>query len=190
MELDLEEVNRRNHQIRDLFFANSSLNEVRFLHSFLPVISRKEVNTWLIIDEIWKRYPSVTVVVPVCDFVSGSLRSCSLFPDTVIHKNKWGIPEPEQENILSAGEIDVVLAPLLVADRQGNRVGYGKGFYDRFFGKCRKDVRKIGLSMFEPVDIISDVEVTDIALDMLVTPDNCYFFNQKQNGSFLNTNVS
>ena len=180
MELDWENVERRNHQICDLFFATTCLDNIRCLHAFLPIISRKEVNTRLIIDEIWKKYPSVIIVVPVCDFTSGNLLSCPLFPEAIIQENKWGIPEPVKENTIHPEKIDMVLAPLLVADQCGNRVGYGKGFYDRFFETCRKDTRKIGLSMFEPVDSISDVESTDIALDALITPYNCYSFGHKQ----------
>jgi 5-formyltetrahydrofolate cyclo-ligase len=67
-------------------------------------------------------------------------------------------------------KIDVVFVPLLAFDKNGNRVGYGKGFYDNFLAKCREDVIKIGLSFFEPEEIIDDVFKTDIRLDYCVTP--------------------
>lgn len=180
-ELDRGEAEKRSHRICNRFFASVSLHNVQVLHAFLPAVSKKEVNTRLIIDEIWKKYPSVTVAAPVCDFSTGKLLSCLLSPNTLVEENKWGIPEPKQEYWLTAEKIDMVLTPLLVADQYGNRVGYGKGFYDRFFMTCRKDVQKIGLSVFEPIDCIPDVESTDVPLDALITPDNCYFFDHKQN---------
>jgi 5-formyltetrahydrofolate cyclo-ligase len=72
--------------------------------------------------------------------------------------------------------IDLVFIPLLACDLQGNRVGYGKGFYDRFLSKCRYDVKKIGLSFFDPVDKIEDVNVFDIPLDECITPKKTWVF--------------
>ena len=69
---------------------------------------------------------------------------------------------------MAPSEIDVVLVPLLCSDGQGYRVGYGKGFYDRFLVKCRPDCRKIGLSYFPPVDRIEDVTESDVKMDEVV----------------------
>jgi 5-formyltetrahydrofolate cyclo-ligase len=64
----------------------------------------------------------------------------------------------------------------LCFDLRGFRVGYGKGFYDRFLKKCRADCKKIGLSFFEPVKEISDIEEFDVALNFAVTPQEIYNF--------------
>ena len=66
--------------------------------------------------------------------------------------------------------------PLLAFDNKGNRVGYGKGYYDNFLSKCTPDVIKIGLSFFEASDEITDVFESDIALDYCVTPNTIYQF--------------
>ena len=62
-------------------------------------------------------------------------------------KNQYGIPEPIGGVTVDEKDIDIVFIPLLAFDELGNRVGYGKGYYDRFLSKCRKDVLKIGLSL-------------------------------------------
>ena len=69
----------------------------------------------------------------------------------------------------------MVFIPLLQADVRGNRLGYGKGFYDRYLALCRPDVIKIGLNFFEPIPIIS-TEETDIPLDYLIIPNRIYEF--------------
>jgi len=71
----------------------------------------------------------------------------------------------------------VVIVPLLICDLNGYRLGYGKGFYDRFLSECRADVLKIGLNYFEPIAQIPG-EDTDIPLDFLITPINCHAFKR------------
>jgi 5-formyltetrahydrofolate cyclo-ligase len=91
-------------------------------------------------------------------------------------RNKYDIPEPIHGKIVPALEIDAVFIPLLGFDVNGNRVGYGKGFYDRFLSECRPDVVKIGLSFFDPVEKINDLNKYDIPLDLCITPGKIWDF--------------
>ena len=70
----------------------------------------------------------------------------------------------------------MILVPLLAYDLQGNRVGYGKGFYDRFLAKCNANVQKVGLSYFEPLDSIGDAESFDIKLNSCISPEKIWIF--------------
>ena len=70
---------------------------------------------------------------------------------------------------------DVMLVPLLAYDNQKNRLGYGKGFYDRFLEKCHSKTIFIGLSLFEPEESIP-IEKTDVPLNFCITPKNIYTF--------------
>ena len=74
-------------------------------------------------------------------------------------------------------KIDVVFVPLLCFDKQGHRVGYGKGFYDNFLHDCNTETIKIGLSLFEAEDHIQDIHENDIALDYCITPKKIYQFH-------------
>jgi 5-formyltetrahydrofolate cyclo-ligase len=96
--------------------------------------------------------------------------------DTVYQTNEWGITEPKQGQSIAPQEIDLVFVPMLVCDQQGNRVGYGKGFYDRFLAQCREDVVKIGFSYFEPVERITDTADFDVPLTYCITPSATYEF--------------
>jgi 5-formyltetrahydrofolate cyclo-ligase len=73
-------------------------------------------------------------------------------------------------------EIDLVLVPLLTFDKRGHRVGYGKGYYDKFLARCNPYVIKIGLNFYDPVDEISDINAFDIPLDFCVTHHEIYAF--------------
>ena len=85
--------------------------------------------------------------------------------------NNWGISEPVSDEDYGILDYDFVITPLLYCDRQGNRVGYGKGFYDGFFEKVSVETKKIGVNYFNPEENIDDVWENDIPLDYLVTPD-------------------
>ena len=73
--------------------------------------------------------------------------------------------------------IEIIIVPLLVFDKSGHRVGYGGGYYDRFMNDIKNDVIKVGLSLFDPVDKISDINEKDIPLNFVVTPSRTYKFN-------------
>ncbi|MDB5241886.1 MAG: 5-formyltetrahydrofolate cyclo-ligase, partial [Spirosoma sp.] len=52
------------------------------------------------------------------------------------------------------------------------------GYYDRFLAQCRPDCQKIGLSLFNPIDLIIDAEPTDIRLNACITPEQTYRFTK------------
>jgi len=99
-----------------------------------------------------------------------------LTDNTVLKKSLYGIPEPVDGIEIAPNKIDVVFIPLLAFDNVGNRVGYGKGFYDQFLSECKPDVIKIGLSFFEPESFIEDINKNDIPLNYCVTPNKVFSF--------------
>jgi 5-formyltetrahydrofolate cyclo-ligase len=118
------------------------------------------------------------VVISKSDFQTREMTNFLLTDTTIIKKNKWNIPEPAEGIEVPAHKIDVVFVPLLAFDLEGHRVGYGKGFYDIFLAGCRKDVMKIGLSLFEAEERISGVLSSDVPLDYCVTPHKIYDFKK------------
>ena len=90
---------------------------------------------------------------------------------TVFAENRWGIREPVAGRTVDPSDIDIVIVPLLCFDTRGFRVGYGKGYYDRFLAKCRPDCLKAGVSLFPPIAAIDDVNRFDVKLDICVTPE-------------------
>ena len=79
-------------------------------------------------------------------------------------------------NVACPKKIDVVFVPLLAFDLEGNRVGYGKGYYDRFLKNCTSECIKIGVSFFPPEKKINN-DTLDVNLNYCVTPDKIYSFS-------------
>lgn len=97
--------------------------------------------------------------------------------NTTFIANKFGIDEPDDGMLLEVEAIEMVFVPLLAFDSRGYRVGYGKGYYDKFLSKANKDTLKIGFSFFEAEENISDIDEYDIPLDICITPHKIYHFN-------------
>ena len=181
--LTADEVSRRSLLIAELFFnflaKNKLASEPGILHTFLPIQRKNEVDTWPIIRHVWAAFKHIQVAASVTDVAQGMLSHYLISPEIPLVENRWGIPEPPTQGNQPFFPIDfhIVLVPLLVFNQQGHRVGYGGGYYDRFLADCRPDCLKIGLSLFEPVEQIDDVEETDMALDVCLTPKQIYIFN-------------
>jgi 5-formyltetrahydrofolate cyclo-ligase len=116
------------------------------------------------------------VVYPKINPVDFSMQHILQEEDTYFELNHYGIPEPVNGKTIDPLELDLVIVPLLGFDEQGNRVGYGKGYYDRFLSKCKEDVIKVGLSFLSPIDCIEDVDFFDKKLDFCITPECVYAF--------------
>ena len=145
-----------------------------FYHLFLPIESQKEVNTEYILQVLAGK--DKNIVLSKSDFSTREMTHFLLTDNTTIKKNAYDIPEPIDGLEVPVSKIDVVFVPLLAFDEKGNRVGYGKGFYDKFLAECKPEILKIGLSFFESEKVISDVLNTDIQLDLCVTPTKVYNF--------------
>ena len=145
-----------------------------FYHLFLPIESQKEVITEYILQVLAGK--DKNIVLSKSDFSTREMTHFLLTDNTTIKKNKYDIPEPVDGLEVPVSKIDVVFVPLLAFDEKGNRVGYGKGFYDKFLAECKPEILKIGLSFFESELSISDVLDTDIQLDLCVTPTEVYNF--------------
>ncbi|AKD02649.1 5-formyltetrahydrofolate cyclo-ligase [Pontibacter korlensis] len=172
--LPSEEVKHRSRQIAEQFFGYYLFEPGQTVHVFLPILKNNEVDTWFIIERLRQEHPGVRVVVPVTDVEQNILTHHHLTDEAVLVENNWGIPEPQNAQIIHAREVDVVLVPLLAFDREGHRVGYGKGFYDRFLADCRPNVLKIGLSLEPPVERIDDPNPYDVPLDAVVMPNRVW----------------
>ena len=145
-----------------------------YFHIFLTIEELKEVNTEYILNILLGK--DKHVVISKSDFNSLEMTHYLLTDNTVIKKNNFNIPEPTDGIEVSTEKIDIVFVPLLAFDKKGHRVGYGKGFYDVFLNKCNPKTLKIGLSFFEPEEVIQKVTENDVKLDYCITPSKIFKF--------------
>lgn len=147
-----------------------------YVHVYIPLEKFNEPDTIPFISWIREYSPHIHLVTSQSDFKTGEMKHYLLEDTTQLVENHWGILEPLVGEAIAEEMLDVILVPLLVVDSRGNRVGYGKGFYDRFMGKCRADVLTIGISFYDVVPKITDVSEWDIPLKCCVTPNKIYYF--------------
>lgn len=148
--------------------------EYDYYHIFLPIERLHEINTEYILSILGGK--DKNILISTSDFETMEMHQFLLTDNTRIVKNEYGIPEPENGIEVPVEKAQVIFVPLLAYDTSGNRVGYGKGFYDRFLSQCNQDIVKIGLSFFDPEieDIESDIE--DVRLNHCVSARSIYNF--------------
>ncbi len=163
----------------DLLLINFQRMQLPFLsgiHTYIASEKLAEVDTSAITTFLLFKNPGLKILVPKIDITSDTMQHFLFNDEMELADNLFGIAEPVAGEITQPDEIDLVLVPLLAYDVNGYRVGYGKGYYDRFLSQCRENVIKIGLSFFEPVDEIEDINQFDISLNYCVTPQQVYEF--------------
>ncbi|WP_407521669.1 5-formyltetrahydrofolate cyclo-ligase [Lacibacter sp. MH-610] len=157
-------------------FQKLVLPEILLVHTYLAMEAKKEFATDAILHYMEFQHPGVQFVIPRVNAETNELDNILHTEDLLFTTNSWGIAEPVDGTVVDAKEIDLVLVPLLAFDTAGNRVGYGKGYYDKLLAQCRRDVLKVGFSYFEPLDKIADSASFDIPLSYCVTPHRIYEF--------------
>ncbi len=166
-------------QIADCSIQISNLSltlniwEYSIYHLFMTNEKNKEIDTSYLLSVIQGKDKQPVIPKIVDD---NRLEHFLLNDQTPLKNNRWGIPEPLSGITINPKQIEVVFVPLLVFDQQGHRVGYGKGYYDRFLDQCSESTLKVGLTFFDPVTRIEDIETHDISLDFALTPERIYAF--------------
>ncbi len=159
-------------------FKKIELTALKCIHIYLPIIAQNECNTYPIIEFIQANYPKINLAIPKANFENGQMDAVFFNADTQLATNNLGIAEPSNGAAVDPIDIDMIICPLLAFDLKGNRVGYGKGFYDRFLAQCKTDVIKLGLSYFEPIASLVDCNESDLPLSSCITPTQHYFFDR------------
>jgi 5-formyltetrahydrofolate cyclo-ligase len=144
------------------------VSEVNNVHLFLSMSKFKEIDTTPLIT--YFRIQNKRIVVSKCNFEDQTLSHFYFDENTVLVLNKYGVPEPIDAEVVLEKELDLIFVPLLISDIKNYRVGYGKGFYDRFLSSCRKDAKLIGLNFFKPIEEIEDKNEFDIPLQQIIYP--------------------
>lgn len=171
-----DEVEAKSKAIHSQFFNwLEKQNPIQHFHLFFPIDRFNEVNTFYIKDSLDQA--GKTLYTSQVNKANTALETLKLPVDAAFFRDEWGIPVPQESILVSPGKIELVFVPLLAYDKKGNRVGFGKGFYDSFLAKLSPEVVKIGLSFYEPEESIQP-DAHDIGLDYCITPEKVFTFSK------------
>ena len=157
-------------------FQKLDLPFINCVHTYLAIEDQNEVETETICRYLTFKNPGIKIVVPKINLNTGEMKHYIFNEALEMAPNSFGIIEPVNGEKISADKIDLVITPLLAFDKRGCRVGYGKGFYDKFFQQCNSNVIKVGLSFFDAEEIIDDTNAYDIPLHYCITPHSLHTF--------------
>ncbi|MEQ8926469.1 MAG: 5-formyltetrahydrofolate cyclo-ligase [Fulvivirga sp.] len=133
------------------------------VHIFVPIKSKREIDLTGLVE----KYAAKKFAVPKTE-KNGELKHFIFNSETKMLQNKWGIMEPHNGQEVDPTQVDLVFVPLIIADKLGHRIGYGKGYYDRFLAQT--SAIKIGVSLQPLLDKIDYMQITDVKLDGVITP--------------------
>ena len=147
--------------------------ELKHYHIFISILKYNELDTSSIINKL--KSEQKIIIVPKIS--NNELVHIAINDETEFGLNEYGIKEPNDVNHFIIENLDIIFIPLLAYDIEGHRVGYGKGYYDRFLKLTNNSTLKIGLSFFDPINKILDIDDNDVKLDYCVTPKQVHKFN-------------
>jgi len=137
---------------------------------------RAEVHTRWFLPTAWDQQKRV--VVPYCE--NGQIELFWLKSLDELAPGTMGVLEPKRElrhddsRGITPVELDLVVTPGLAFDRNGSRLGYGKGYYDKFLHQLRDDATKLAIcfecQMFPEIPVLPH----DVRMDMVVTERAIY----------------
>lgn len=181
--LKSEEIEKTSKRIHDLLFSRLMMHRYSPIHLYIPIKRNNEADSHLIVNTLRRDFAPDIYISKSLE--NGELLHVKFEATTKLETSRWGIDEPVDltDSLSSEGFFEkyktediLIFVPLLAFDKKGNRVGYGKGYYDRFLQYATKDTTIVGLSLFEPIDFIEDADSFDIKMHYCITPERVWQF--------------
>ena len=157
---------RKNLEVKDLSDKILNLPEYKNADTvFIYISFASEVNTHSLIK---KALSEKTVLVPYCLDDNGSMIAVKITDLSDLKEGRFGILEPVNTREYKE-KIDLCIVPGLAFSKEGYRMGYGKGYYDRFL--CARDTFKVGLTYDELLFDTIPFDSYDVKMNMIITPN-------------------
>lgn len=156
---------------RDKIIKDRLLKESTYINSkviFTYVGFDSEIDTIEYIKEFLK--DGKKVCIPRTNIKEKYMEAVSINSLDLLSKSEYGILEPSCDlEPINKDEIDLIIMPGLAFDKQGGRLGYGGGYYDKYLSTISKDVPKIALAYdFQILEKIP-MEEHDIKVDIIIS---------------------
>ena len=149
---------------------------VNYLLSYNPLASRHEFNVSICEDIVKEQNLIMHIAWPKIHVDMLDMEAVLVEKDGLFIKNRFNILEPIGGAVIPPQNLDLIFVPLVAFDERGYRVGYGKGYYDRYLAHCRPAAIKVGFSFFDAVEYIEDIDEFDVPLNFCITPHRIYEF--------------
>jgi len=116
------------------------------------------------------------VVIPYTDSINTVLIPSEITKESDLKQNSFGYFEPKSILPVNIEEIDLVIVPGVVFDKNLNRIGFGKGYYDKILNRLKPSAKKVALA--HDFQVLEDIpaEEHDVKMDMIITEKNIYPF--------------
>jgi len=167
-QLKANEILSKSEEIKNKLFQLEEFENANFIFSFISF--KDEIHTHDIIKDTINMGKKIGVPVTIKNPRKLLVSEVKDF-DNELEIGPYDIlaPKKEFERIIDPKLVDLVLVPGLAFDEYGFRLGYGGGYYDRFFTEIEKNVPKIGLCF--NIQIIDKVPINsyDIPVDYIIT---------------------
>lgn len=176
--LSQTEYEKRNRLLYQHLIKYIEENPVKSIHTFIPIKKNKEPDIFPFVQYLWTEKPAVEVVTGVSDLHNPIMHHVKITQSTTLLENKWGIPEPQDGEIYPIDKIECVLVPMIAGTKGGHRIGYGKGYYDRFLAKCNPKTEFVGITLGPLLEGDLYIDRYDIAMDLMITPFEEHYISQ------------
>ena len=174
--LTKEEVQRLSSQICQNLLNDPRVKNAKTVLTYLPY--GNEVSLLQLNEYFWNH--NIKVLVPVCDQNQPGIMNAAVYTESDQHqlqKTKLGVMEPQNCIFEAPQNIDLVLVPGVVFDRNGNRMGHGMGYYDRYLTKLNPQAVTIGIAYELQLAEKIITNPWDYPLNALCTERKIYHFD-------------
>jgi 5-formyltetrahydrofolate cyclo-ligase len=168
--LSQTEYEKRNQLLHHRLIKYHQNNPKNSIHTFIPIKGNKEPDIFPFIQYLWAEKPEIEVITGVSDLHNPIMHHVKITQSTTFLENKWGIPEPKDGESYPVDKIQCVLVPMISGSRSGHRIGYGKGYYDRFLEKCNSTTQFVGVTLGPLLEGDLFIDQYDIAMHSMITP--------------------
>ncbi len=175
--LNQDTIDQLSRECFTILFENFDF-ETKNVGIFLPMENKNEPNTFLLFSEFLNK--KINYFAPKIDTLSDQMNFYSISNIQQLEYGLYQIPEPIPLKKIEFSELEFILVPLLCFDSNGNRVGYGKGYYDKLLANASKNILTIGISLFNEQEQIDDLDSNDIALDYCIIPQQLIKFRGEE----------
>lgn len=161
--MEFAEVMQKSNLAQNIFLESEQYKKAKSVMLYMPL--GNEVSTFEIINDGIKQ--GKNILVPITDKDTFEISAYRITEDTEFEKGTFSVSEPKEKESFDASEIDVVLVPGIAFDRDGGRIGFGKGCYDKFL----KGIKAVKIGFCYDFQLVSHIETEskDVNMDYIIT---------------------